>query len=76
MILQNAGVYRRQAIETVMTSGWTEPVARALGSLLARRGRSVAPHPGSSSLWLPAAARPWVEDQLIRACQHAYASCG
>ena len=34
MILQNAGVHRRQAIETVVTSGWTEPIARALGSLL------------------------------------------
>src|SRR5205823_5256887 len=30
MILQNASVYRRQAIETVVTSGWTEPVATAL----------------------------------------------
>src|SRR5579863_6046170 len=31
MILQNAGVYRRHAIETAVTSGWTEPIARALG---------------------------------------------
>lgn len=34
MILQNAGVYRGQAIETVITGGWNEPVARALGRLL------------------------------------------
>jgi hypothetical protein len=34
MILQNAAAYRAQAIETVVTSGWTEPVARALGLLL------------------------------------------
>jgi hypothetical protein len=34
MILQNAGVHRRQAIETVVTSGWSEPVADALGRLL------------------------------------------
>jgi hypothetical protein len=34
MILQNAGVYRRQAIETVITSGWTEPIAWALEALL------------------------------------------
>jgi hypothetical protein len=34
MILQNRGAYRRQAIETVVTSCWTEPVARALGHLL------------------------------------------
>ncbi len=34
MILQNAGVYRRQAIETVVTSGMNRAVARALGHLL------------------------------------------
>lgn len=34
MILQNAGVYRRQAIETVVTSGMNKAVARALGYLL------------------------------------------
>jgi hypothetical protein len=34
MILQNAGVYRRQAIETVAASGWSAPVADALGALL------------------------------------------
>lgn len=34
MILQNAGVYRRSAIETVVTSGWNGPVTRALGYLL------------------------------------------
>ena len=34
ILLQNAGVYRRQAIETVTTGGWTVPVARALGELL------------------------------------------
>src|SRR5205814_902580 len=34
MILQNASVYRREAIETVVASGWSAPVARALGSLL------------------------------------------
>jgi hypothetical protein len=34
MILQNAGVYRRHAIETVVTSGMNRPVAKALVSLL------------------------------------------
>ena len=34
MLLQNAGVYRRQAIETLVTGGWTEPVARSLGLVL------------------------------------------
>jgi len=73
MILQNAGVHRRQAIETVVTSGWTEPVARALGSLL-RKERDEA--------WLRIRAEfalsflqrrdRWVEDQLTRACHLAY----
>jgi hypothetical protein len=34
MIFQNVGVHRRAAIETLVTSGWGEPVAQALGSLL------------------------------------------
>jgi hypothetical protein len=34
MILQNAGMYRRHAIETVVTSGLNRPVAAALVSLL------------------------------------------
>jgi hypothetical protein len=34
MILQNAVTYRSLAIETVVTSGWSEPVARALGHLI------------------------------------------
>jgi hypothetical protein len=34
MILQNGGVYRRHAIETVVTSGMNRPVATALVSLL------------------------------------------
>ena len=34
MILQNAGMYRRRAIETVVTSGMSQPVIQALTSLL------------------------------------------
>jgi hypothetical protein len=34
MILQNAGMYRRYAIETSVTSGWNEPIVRVLGFLL------------------------------------------
>jgi hypothetical protein len=34
MILQNASIYRRHAIETVAASGWDEPVIRALSHLL------------------------------------------
>jgi hypothetical protein len=73
MILQNAGVHRRQAIETVVTSGWTEPIARALGSLLRSE---------QNEAWLRIRAQfalsflqrrdRWVEDQLVHACQQAY----
>jgi hypothetical protein len=75
MILQNAGVYRRQAIETVVTSGWSTPVARALGSLLRRE---------QDEAWLRIRAEfalgflqtldTSVEDDLTRACLHAYNS--
>jgi hypothetical protein len=75
MILQNAGVYRREAIETVVTSGWSAPVARALGSLLERE---------QEEAWLRIRAEfalsflqqhdATVESDLTRACQHAYAN--
>jgi hypothetical protein len=73
MILQNAGLYRRQAIETAVTSGWTEPIARALASLLRSE---------QNEAWLRIRAQfalsflqrrdRWVEDQLVRSCQQAY----
>ncbi len=34
MILQYAGVHRRQELETVVTSGWSVPVGQAPGFLL------------------------------------------
>lgn len=73
MILQNAGVHRREAIETVATSGWSAPVARALGSLLERE---------QEEAWLRIRAEfalsflqqhdATVEADLTRACEHAY----
>jgi hypothetical protein len=33
-LLQNAGVYRRQAIEALVAGGWTGPIARALEKFL------------------------------------------
>lgn len=73
MILQNAGVHRRQAIETVVTSGWSEPVAEALGRLL--RNETV-------ESWLRIRAisalgylqrRDYaVEADLTKACRHAH----
>jgi hypothetical protein len=73
MVLQNAGVYRREAIETVVTSGWTEPVAMALGSLLRNE---------QDEAWLRIRAEfalgylqkrdLSVETALTNACEHAY----
>lgn len=73
MILQNAGVYRRQAIETVVTGGWNEPVARALGVLLDKE---------QDEAWLRIRAQfalgfmqrpdPSAETDLTRACLHAF----
>jgi hypothetical protein len=75
MILQNAGVYRRHAIETVVTSGWNGPVARALGRLLRTE---------KEESWLRIRAlfalgflqRPdySVEADLTSACAQAYAN--
>ena len=74
LLLQNAGVFRRQAIETLVTSGWSEPVAKALGRLLKHEQEP----------WLRVRAvfalgflqRPdySVEADLTSACLHAYAN--
>ena len=73
MILQNAGVHRREAIETVVTSGWARPFAGALGSLLRME---------QDEAWLRIRALfalgflqrhdPTVETDLTNACEHAY----
>jgi hypothetical protein len=75
MILQNAGVHRREAIETVVTSGLAEPVARALGTLLRTE---------QSEAWLRVRVQfalgflqrrdVSVETDLTHACEHAYAN--
>jgi hypothetical protein len=73
MILQNAGVYRRRAVETVVTSGMNQPVARALESLLDSE---------TQEAWLRVRVQSALgfmmrndvaaEMGLTRACQHAY----
>jgi hypothetical protein len=73
MILQNVGVYRRHAIETVITGGWNEPVARALGRMLEYE---------EEEAWVRIRALfalgylrnrdRQVEADLTRACKHAY----
>jgi hypothetical protein len=73
MILQNAGEYRRLAIETVVTSGWTEPIARALGSLLRKeQGEAWLRIRAQFALSFLQRRDKWVEDQLVRACQQAH----
>ena len=73
MILQNAGVYRRQAIETVITGGWRGPVAGALGVLLDKE---------ENEAWLRIRTKfalgflqrrdRTVEEHLVRSCLRAY----
>ena len=73
MILQNAGVYRRQALETVVASGLTRPVARALAAVLQHE---------KDQAWLRVRAEfalgflqqpdAKTETALTEACEHAY----
>lgn len=73
MILQNAGVHRRQAIETVVTSGWSDPVAEALGSLLEKeRSEAWLRIRGEFALSFLQRRDLVVEEYLTRACQHAW----
>lgn len=73
MILQNAGVHRRQAIETVVASGWSEPFAVALARLL-RYERNEAWLRIRALFALGFLQRPdaGVESCLVQACRHAY----
>jgi hypothetical protein len=76
MLLQNAGVHRRQAIETVVTSCWIEPVATALEHLLENEKEEswlrIRALFALSFLQQPGLA----EDTLTNCCLHAYANLG
>jgi hypothetical protein len=73
MILQNAGVHRREAIETVVTSGWTKPVAMALSSLLRNeRDEAWVRIRAEAALGSLRRHNPSVETDLANACEHAY----
>jgi hypothetical protein len=77
MILQNAGVYRRQAIETVVTAGMTNPVAQALGRLLQdEQDEAWLRSRAESALGSLQRANRHVEDDLTHACQSAYRNLG
>jgi hypothetical protein len=72
-ILQNAGVYRREAIETIVTSGCNEPVARALGSLLrAEQDEGWLRVRAEFALSFLQRRDVSVETDLTHACLHAY----
>ncbi len=73
MILQNAAVYRSLAIETVVTSGWSEPVARALGYLLVDEQEAWVRIRAEAALGL--LQRPHddtTKADLTRACRRAF----
>src|ERR1022692_4811845 len=72
MILQNAGVYRRHAIETVVTGGVGAPVADALGFLLEREDEPWVRIRAEFALSFLQRRDPVVEEHLIRACLHAH----
>jgi hypothetical protein len=72
MILQNAGVYRRHAIETVVTGGLGAPVAHALGFLLEREDEPWLRIRAEFALSFLQRRDPVVEEHLVRACQHAH----
>jgi len=75
MILQNAGVYRRAAIETIVTSGLAEPVARALGTLLrTEQNESWLRIRAEFALGFLQRQDASVETDLAHACEHAYAN--
>lgn len=74
-LVQNAGVYGRQAIEALVAGGWTGPAARALESFLERERRES---------WLRIRALfalgflqhrdRSVQDSLAVACHHAHSN--
>lgn len=75
MILQNAGLYRRYAIETVVTSGMTRPVASALASLLrAERQEAWLRVRVQAAMGFMQRAEMTAQNDLKRACQLAFAN--
>lgn len=77
MILQNASTYRSLAVETVVTSGWSEPVARALGYLLDHEPEAWVRIRAESALGL--LQRPHddqTREHLTRACRQAFENLG
>jgi hypothetical protein len=73
ILLQNSGVYRRQAIEAVTTGGWNVPVARAMGQLLRlEEEESWLRIRALFALGFLQVRNGEVVDYLTVACRHAY----
>ena len=75
MLLQNSGVYRRQAVETLCTSGWSDPIARALGILLQKeQHESWIRIRALFALGFLQRRNELIEEELVAACQQARAN--
>jgi hypothetical protein len=75
MILQNAVTYRSQAVETVVTSGYAEPVAHALCHLLDKEPEPWVRIRIESALGLLQLPHDdMTRDHLVEACRRAYAN--
>ena len=73
-LLQNAGIYRRQAIEALVAGGWTGPVARALGRFLELESESWIRIRALFALGFLQHRDRGVEKSLTSACQLAYSN--
>ena len=73
MILQNAATYRRLAVETAVTSGWNEPVARALEHYLSvERDETWLRIRAQSALGSLQRHDMLAESSLTLSCEYAY----
>jgi hypothetical protein len=74
-LLQNAGLYRRQAIEALVAGGWTGPVAIALERFLEiERTESWLRIRALFALGFLQHRDPSVQDSLAAACDFAYSN--
>jgi hypothetical protein len=72
-LLQNAGVLRRQAVETLVTGGWIEPVTRAMGRMLdLEENEAWIRIRAEFALGFMQCRERHVEASLKKACEHAY----
>ena len=74
-LMQNAGIFRRQAVEALAAGGWTKPVARAFERFLElERTESWVRIRALFALGFLQHRDPTVRDSLAAACDHAYSN--